>query len=119
MKLPESILRPVKFIRGGMHLNHHKNTAECESIVMPAPKTVYIPLSQHIGAPAVACVAKGDKVYGFASDGHVMVASIDSQKVNAYQMPFYIDSVYGITDAGAAVISSGNTLYLLSLGIEE
>ena len=63
MKLPESILRPVKFIRGGMHLNHHKNTAECESIVMPAPKTVYIPLSQHIGAPANPVVKKGDTVF--------------------------------------------------------
>lgn len=73
----------------------------------------------HMPFPCADIVAKGDKVYGFSSDGHVMVASIDSQKVNAYQMPFYIDSVYGITDAGAAVISSGNTLYLLSLGIEE
>ncbi|MBR3967988.1 MAG: electron transport complex subunit RsxC [Clostridia bacterium] len=63
MKLPESILRPVKLIRGGMHLEHHKNTAECETVVMPAPKTVYIPLSQHIGAPATPVVKKGDSVF--------------------------------------------------------
>lgn len=63
MKLTESILRPVKFIRGGMHLNHQKNTAECASEVMPAPKTVYIPLSQHIGAPANPVVKKGDSVF--------------------------------------------------------
>lgn len=63
MKLPESILRPVKLIRGGMHLDHHKNTAECETVVMPTPKTVYIPLSQHIGAPAVPVVKKGDEVF--------------------------------------------------------
>lgn len=73
----------------------------------------------HMPFPCAEIVARGDKVYGFATDGHVMVASIDSQKVDAYQMPFYIDSVYGITDSGTAVISSGNTLYLLSLGIEE
>ena len=63
MKLPESILRPVKLIRGGMHLNHQKNTAECETVIMPAPSTVYIPLSQHIGAPAKEVVKKGDAVF--------------------------------------------------------
>ncbi len=63
MKLPESILLPVKLIRGGMHLDHQKNTADCESVVMPAPKTVYIPLSQHIGAPANPVVKKGDAVF--------------------------------------------------------
>ncbi len=63
MKLPESILRPVKLIRGGMHLDHQKNTSECETVVMPAPKTVYIPLSQHIGAPANPVVKKGDAVF--------------------------------------------------------
>ncbi len=63
MKLPESILRPVKFIRGGMHLDHQKNTSECETFIMPAPKTVYIPLSQHIGAPANPIVKKGDTVF--------------------------------------------------------
>ena len=63
MKLPESILRPVKLIRGGMHLDHQKNTAECETVIMPTPSTVYIPLSQHIGAPANPIVKKGDHVY--------------------------------------------------------
>lgn len=63
MKLPESILRPVKLIRGGIHLDHKKNTAEIETIIMPTPKTVYIPLSQHIGAPATPVVKKGDNVF--------------------------------------------------------
>lgn len=63
MKLPESILRPVKFIRGGIHLDHKKNTAEVETVIMPTPQTVYIPLSQHIGAPAKETVKKGDNVF--------------------------------------------------------
>ncbi len=63
MSLPESILRPVKRIRGGMNLEHHKNTAETETVKMPAPKTVYIPLVQHIGAPATPTVKKGDEVF--------------------------------------------------------
>ena len=63
MKLPESILRPVKMIRGGMHLDHQKNTSEIDSVIMPAPATVYIPMSQHIGAPANPIVKKGDAVF--------------------------------------------------------
>ena len=73
----------------------------------------------HMPFPCADIAVHGDKVYGFASDGHVMVASPAAQKVNAYQMPFYIDRVYGMTDSGVAVISSGNTLYLLSVGAEE
>ncbi len=63
MSLPESILRPVKRIRGGMHLEHNKNTAEIETVVMPATDKVYIPMSQHIGAPASPIVKKGDNVF--------------------------------------------------------
>lgn len=63
MKLPESVLRPVKLIRGGVRLNHQKNTAELETVVMPAPDTVYIPMSQHIGAPCNPTVKKGDTVF--------------------------------------------------------
>ena len=63
MKLPESVLRPVKLIRGGVHLKHQKNTAELETVIMPAPDTVYIPLSQHIGAPCNPVVKKGDAVF--------------------------------------------------------
>ena len=63
MRLPESVLRPVKLIRGGVRLNHQKNTAELETVVMPAPDTVYIPMSQHIGAPCNPTVKKGDTVF--------------------------------------------------------
>lgn len=63
MRLPESVLRPVKLIRGGVRLNHQKNTAELETVVMPAPDTVYIPMSQHIGAPCNPTVKKGVTVF--------------------------------------------------------
>ncbi len=63
MKLTERILHPVKRIGGGVRLDHKKNTAEIETVYMPAPNVVNIPLSQHIGAPASCCTGKGDKVY--------------------------------------------------------
>lgn len=46
----------------GAHVPHNKNTENCETVKMPVPKRVYVPMSQHIGAPAKACVKKGDEV---------------------------------------------------------
>lgn len=48
---------------GGAHVPHHKNTSAMESVVMPVPKTVVIPMVQHIGAPCKPVVKKGDHVY--------------------------------------------------------
>ena len=48
---------------GGIHPSDNKQYSKDAAIeAMPLPSVVVIPLAQHIGAPAVACVAKGDKV---------------------------------------------------------
>ena len=41
---------------------HYKNTAGCETEIMPIPDIVKISMSQHIGAPCKPLVAKGDYV---------------------------------------------------------
>lgn len=46
----------------GIHLPHRKNTAQMPSVRMPAPKSVTIPMSMHIGAPAKPTVKVGDEV---------------------------------------------------------
>ena len=46
----------------GAKVPHNKNTEDCQTVKMPVPKRVYIAMSQHIGAPAVPCVKKGDEV---------------------------------------------------------
>ncbi len=48
--------------KGGIHVSEHKNTRKCAIEAMPAPKTVSIPMSQHIGAHAEPCVKAGDIV---------------------------------------------------------
>lgn len=63
MKLTESILRPVKRIHGGVLLPHFKNTAEEQTVIMPPPARVRIPMSQHIGAPCSPVVKAGDEVF--------------------------------------------------------
>lgn len=56
---------PVKPFKthGGAHVPHHKNTSQMESVFMPIPSTVTIPMTQHIGAPCKPTVKKGDYVY--------------------------------------------------------
>ena len=47
---------------GGVHPPGNKLSKGAGIVTMPVPETVVIPLSQHIGAPATAVVAKGDTV---------------------------------------------------------
>lgn len=50
------------FPKGGVHPAENKLSADKAIETLPLPKTVYIPLSQHLGAPSTATVKKGDKV---------------------------------------------------------
>jgi len=46
-------------IRGGIHPEYRKDlTSEKAIVVMPMPAALYIPLQQHIGAPAEVLVAE-------------------------------------------------------------
>ena len=59
LKFPK---KPFK-TNGGVKAPHRKNTANCESVIMPAPKMVTIAMSQHIGAPCKPTVKVRDYVY--------------------------------------------------------
>lgn len=48
--------------KGGVHPPEEKLTKSLPVRVMPAPKKVFIPLSQHLGAPAKPIVSAGDPV---------------------------------------------------------
>ena len=50
------------FPKGGVHPPENKLSAGSPVETLPLPETVVIPLSQHIGAPAVVKVKVGDKV---------------------------------------------------------
>ena len=50
-------------VRGGIHPEYRKDgTSEKAIVAMPLPAALYIPLHQHIGAPAEALVSEGDLV---------------------------------------------------------
>ena len=50
------------FKLGGVHPPENKISANAKIEVLPLPKSVFIPVAQHIGAPAVPVVNKGDVV---------------------------------------------------------
>lgn len=50
-------------VRGGIHPDYRKSLSSEEAIVvLPMPERLYIPLQQHIGAPAEVLVAAGERV---------------------------------------------------------
>jgi Na+-translocating ferredoxin:NAD+ oxidoreductase subunit C len=50
-------------IRGGIHPEYRKElTGDCAIEALPLPSRLYIPLQQHIGAPAEVLVSEGDLV---------------------------------------------------------
>ena len=50
------------FKLSGVHVKHCKNTAELKAERIPTPKSITVPMSMHIGAPAVPVVKVGDAV---------------------------------------------------------
>lgn len=56
------VLTAVKKVRGGVKVDHRKNTADCEVVRIPTPDKVVLPMQQHIGAPCTPTVAIGDTV---------------------------------------------------------
>lgn len=56
------MIKAIKSFRGGIKPGHHKVTAELETMKMPLPSKVVIPMLQHIGAPCMPLVKKGDRV---------------------------------------------------------
>lgn len=60
-------------------------------------------------------VSRNDRVYGFSTEGYVMIATQGSPKVNAYQLPMLFDKVYGVTANNIAVLGNGGYIYMLNL----
>lgn len=103
---------PIFTFRGGVHPPEYKQWSEDAAIeTLAPPETVIVPLAQHLGVPADACVARGDEVLrgqkigeprGFVS---AAVHSPVSGKVKAIG-PVAIAG--GVTCEGITIVSDGN-----------
>lgn len=60
---PDAILKAVGRVKGGVSVAHNKITAQKETVRIPTPETVTLPMLQHIGVPCTPTVKKGDYVY--------------------------------------------------------
>jgi len=56
------VAKALRIFKGGIKPGHHKVTSEMETVKMPVPSKVVIPMLQHIGAPCTPIVKKGDRV---------------------------------------------------------
>ena len=56
------MLKKLKRAALGARVPHEKGTAGMETVKMPVPTKVVLPMQQHIGAPCTPVVKKGDTV---------------------------------------------------------
>ncbi len=56
------VLTAVKKVRGGVSVDHNKNTADLPALRIAPPQKVVLPMQQHIGAPCEPTVKVGDTV---------------------------------------------------------
>ena len=91
----------MSFFSHGVHVPHRKNTADRSAIRLNEIKTVTIPMSMHIGAPATPTVKVGDPVWvgSLIGEGAGMVSAPIHSSVSG--------KVLKITDL---LISAGNTV---------
>ena len=62
LKRRRKTMAKITFSIGGVHPCDSKISRDCAIEVLPLPKTVYISMAQHLGAPAKPVVAVGDKI---------------------------------------------------------
>lgn len=58
--------------------------------------------------------ARGDKMYAF-SGSYVMVTQMGNAVPDIYTLPVPVSEVMGVTQAGAAIVSSGSAVYMVPL----
>lgn len=60
-------------------------------------------------------VARGNSIYGFASDGHLVIMSTDASTAQSYQLNMPIQTVHGVTSDGVAILGNGGNITLVDL----
>lgn len=91
----------MAFSLHGVHVPHRKNTAEQAATRMPAPKTVTIPMSMHIGAPAKPVVKVGDLV---------RVGTLIAEAGGFVSAPIYASVSGKVTKITDYLLSNGTTV---------
>lgn len=74
-------------------------------------------LDQQVRLPygCQSLIARGNRVYGFSTEGYVCIAEQGQLSARAYRLPVSFDRVYGVTESGYAVLGSGTMVHLMNL----
>lgn len=92
----------------GIHVPHHKNTADKKAVRPSPPPYIILPLSMHIGAPAVPVVKPGD---------HVKVGQLVAEAGGYVSSPIY-SGISGTVKKCEDVLSSSGG-YVPAIMIES
>lgn len=98
------------FKLSGVHVKHCKNTAKLKAERIPTPKCITVPMSMHIGAPAVPVVKAGDCVKVgqlIAAAGQGLSSPIYSGVSGKVKKIDTIDSVSGAPVTTVVIESDG------------
>ena len=90
----------MAFYLKGVKLPHKKNTAGTKANPLPPVKSVTIPTSMHIGAPAKAIVKKGDTVY---------IGTLIAEAQGAVSSPVHSSVSGTVTAISEVLLANGNT----------
>ena len=95
----------MSFFLHGVHVPHRKHTADKAVFRMECPKTVILPMSMHIGAPARPLVKVGDKV---------KIGTLIGEAVGAVSSPVYSSISGKVTKIFDMLLSNLPSLGILS-----
>ncbi len=91
----------MAFSLHGVHVPHRKNTADKPAVRMESPKTVTLPMSMHIGAPARPIVKVGDLV---------KVGTLIAEAGGAVSAPIHASASGKVTKITDYLLSDGRTV---------
>ena len=90
----------------GIHIPHRKSTAKMQAVRMPCPDSVTIPMSMHIGAPAVPAVKVGE---------HVCVGQKIAEAGGFVSSPIHASISGTVKKTDDILISNGRTVSAITI----
>ena len=90
----------------GTKVPHSKNTAELATVTMPIPQKIVLPMQQHVGAPCIPVVKKGD---------HVDVGTLVGDAPETLHSPIYSSVSGTVTGIDRVVHSVGRGITMVEI----
>ncbi len=85
---------------GGVSVQHQKNTKDCQTVIMDVPKSVAIPMLQHMGPPCDVMVQVGDEV---------KVGQVIGDSTAPFTVPVHASISGKVTEVREMVTAMGST----------